>query len=67
MAIKQPKINPPPEPEIDPYGGRHIEGTRIIKHIRTGDDVQEEWEKDHGNLDDPTYLRNRQTPTSEKE
>lgn len=67
MANIKPKITPPPEPKIDPYGGRYIEGTRIIKHIRTGEDVQEDWEKDHGDLDVPTHLRNRQKPTSEKE
>jgi hypothetical protein len=48
-----------PKPQIDHIGGRHRPGTRIINHMPTGEDVQEKWEEDHGALDDPTFLRNR--------
>lgn len=56
---KTPKITPIPKPQIDRAGGRNIPGTRIINHMRTGEDIQEEWEKDHGDLDIPTYERNK--------
>jgi len=58
-----PKITPIPKPQIDQAGGRHIPGTRIINHIRSGEDAQEDWEKDHGDLDIPTYLRNQDNET----
>lgn len=64
---KRIRINPiPPASQIDQYGGRHRPGTRIIKHMRTGEDAQEEWEKDHGPLDRPTYLRNKEREDEEK-
>lgn len=56
---KIPKITPIPKAQIDQFGGRHIPGTRIINHMQTGEDIQENWEKDHGDLDIPTFKRNR--------
>lgn len=60
MEEKKFRITPIPPSQIDQYGGRYRPGTRIIDHMRTGEDAAEDWEKDHGPLDRPTFLRNEE-------
>jgi len=50
-------IPPPPDPDV--AGGRRIQNANplALDNARTGEDALEEWEKDHGDTNVPTYLR----------
>jgi len=65
-----PKIGPiPPPPNPDQAGGKRIHNSDplTLDRARTGDSALEEWEKDHGNTNVPTYLRNQGKTLTPKE